>query len=383
MENPVFYFDDKDVFDVLMSEKRRVSQDSLVRFLRRKGIIVSRTADRKSLCEYVATWFRYYQDLESLSLCEQRTRESARFATEEILPVPDNKDISSDKVQSAVQSLQSVISGQGQTLVMESTDGEGTMNLIWTRDVIDFSRTPLRQRVRRTDQIQIRRMGYGTVVLRTPVDEGCEPLREAFAKSLENTTNYKLKRSQIRIRENASPEERIHFFLNVMNGMPSFRPKTVTLLNLVSNDAESDDEGRDIEAEEQAKVDFQGLLQAKLKGGKLLETPEYADLKDRGFSPSEVRWWAEKNDGKALVLFWFGFSNAKEGTGFFCNVVSIRHWSAETGEIVKTGVKPNGVERNQCLSELEDSVRRVCVQQNKVTVNDFKNTDSLAVVATT
>lgn len=370
MTHQFFYFDDKDVFDALMSEKRRISNEALVQFLRGKGIVVSKQMSREELCDYISTWFRDYQTLESLSLGERKKRETAKFESEEVSPKNPEDCISCEDVRTAIDQLKNSISGQGQSLVLEP-DGDGKVtNLIWTRDVIDFSQTPLRQRTRRSDKIQILRAESGKVYVRTPTHESCASLRSAFVSELHSVTGHEFSRTDIRIKENASPEERIAFFLDILNGMPSYTPQTVTVVNLVSNEAEADDDGNDIEAEDQARVDFQGLLQAKLRGGRLLETPEYQDLKERGFSPSEIRWWATEPDGRTLVLFWFGFSNAKEGTGFFCNVVNVRHWSLEQQNVLKTPEKPTTSELNKYLSVLEETVRKVYKQQFAVAKTD-------------
>lgn len=363
LERQFFYFDDKDIYDVIVSDKKHISFERLVQFLLGKGIVVSRSTGREELCDYIATWFRDYQTLETLALGDQKKRETTKYESEEITTKKLETGIAAEDVKAAVAQLQEAVSMDGQTLVVEY-DGDGqTTNLVWTRNVIDHTKTPLRQRIHRSDRIQIFRSETGTVFMRTPTDESCGNLRTRFVKKLQGVNGQELERTQVRIKENASPEERINFFLEVLNGMPSFSPQTVTVVNLVSNSAETDDEGNDIEAEDQARTDFQGLLQAKLRGGRLLETPEYANLKERGFSPSEIRWWATAPDQKTLVLFWFGFSNAKEGTGFFCNAVKVKHWSPERQEVLKTPVKPTNAELNRYLSVLEETVRAVCKKQ--------------------
>ena len=360
LERTFFYFDDKDIYDVIVSDKKHISFERLVQFLLGKGIVVSRATSREELCDYIATWFRDYQTLEALSLGDQKKRETTKYESEEIASQNPETGIAAEDVKTAVEQLKDAVSKDGQTLVVEVENDGQTTNLVWTRNVIDHAKTTLRQRIHRSDRIQICRSETGKVFMRTPTDESCGNLRTRFVQQLQNVRGDKLTRTEIRLKENASPEERIKFFLEVLNGMPSFSPQTVTVVNLVSNSAETDDEGNDIEAEDQARIDFQGLLQAKLRGGRLFETPEYANLRDRGFSPSEIRWWATGPDGKTLVLFWFGFSNAKEGSGFFCNAVKVRHWSQERQEVLKTPVKPTNAELNRYLSVLEETVRAVC-----------------------
>ncbi|MBR4250747.1 MAG: hypothetical protein IKQ15_00400 [Kiritimatiellae bacterium] len=365
-EHPIFYFDDKDIFDVIISEKKRISMERLVQFLLGKGVVVSRDTGRRELCDYIATWFRDYQTLDSLSLGEQKKRETTKFESEEVSRQNLEGGLAIQDVQSAVDLLKKSVSEHEQSLEVIAEDDGKTMNLVWTRDVIDHTKTPLRQRIRRTDRIQIHCNDAGKVYVRTPTDESCGELRTEFVKKLHDITGHELERIQIRLKENASPEERIKFFWDVLNGIPSFTPQTVIVVNLVSNTAETDDEGNDVEAEDQARLDFQGLVQAKLSGGRLLETPEYTNLKERGFSPSEIRWWATGPDGKTLVLFWFGFSNAKEGTGFFCNAVKVRHWSEERKEVLKTPIKPTITELNGYLSVLEETVRQVYRKQFQI-----------------
>ncbi len=363
LERTFYYFDDKDIYDVIVSDKKHISFERLVQFLLGKGIVVSRATSREELCDYIATWFRDYQTLEALSLGDQKKRETTKYESEEITTKNQETGIAAEDVKAAVAQLQEAVSKDGQSLVVEYDSDGQTANLVWTRNVIDHSKTTLRQRIHRNDRIQISRSETGKVFMRTPTEESCGNLRTQFVKKLQGVNGQELERTEVRIKENATPEDRINFFLDVLNGMPSFSPQTVTNVNLVSNSAETDEDGNDIEAEDQAKIDFQGLLQAKLRGGRLLETPEYANLKERGFSPSEIRWWATAPDQKTLVLFWFGFSNAKEGTGFFCNVVKVRHWSQERQEVLKTPLRPTNNELNKYLSVLEETVRAVCKKQ--------------------
>ena len=223
----LFYFDDKDIYDVLVSDKKRIPFERLVQFLLRKGIVVSRATGRQELCGYIATWFRDYQTLEALSLGEQKKRETTKYEPEEIATKNPEVGIAVEDIRTAVEQLKEMVARNGQVLVVEHGNDGKTTNLVWTRNVIDHTQTPLRQRKDRSDGIQIVHAGNGKVFIRTSVDESCGDLKTQFVEKLQDVSGHELERMQIRIKENASPEERIKFFLDVLNGMPSFQPQTV------------------------------------------------------------------------------------------------------------------------------------------------------------
>lgn len=353
-----YYFDDKDIYDALLSSKKQISELFLKDCLVDRGIFLSYKETRESLCDYFATWCNDYSTLQEIKAKLEVGQRRPRFESEEI--IADGVSISSDAVNASLLQLKTAIAPEGMSLQMSRNGNDFDCTLNYTD--VDLSKTPLRQKKCREDKIKVRIEDNGKVSVRTPCGDRFGALRAKFMEELQTQVASGLETQGIHLYEDATVEERIKFFMDIITGMPDFTCETVTGIDVLSSQAEQDDDGNDIETDEQVTSDFRGLLKANLRGGQLFDTPEFNNMKEQGFFPYEIRWWAKQSFTKHLIEYSIGFSNAKAGTGFRCDAMAIKKWSESKHENRKSKESLQGADNDYYMRLLESTVRRVCTE---------------------
>lgn len=356
-EKSNYYFDDKDVFDALQSEKG-ISGQTLINFLKRRGVFFPLVVDRTFLCNYIATWFNDYSTLDELSLGIKAKRTRTRYTNEELHMHWQENALTRAHVSDAWEVVKKEIETENGSLAMVSQDGGNAFEATWIRQEIDLSKTPLRQRVTHCDKIYVSLNPDGKLLVRTPTGGPCAILRDKLKNALEGTTRSSIDRFSIHLPENASTQDRIDFFMEILTGMPELSLETVTGISLSANEPDSEKNDLDMAEDEQNEIEFNKLLSAKLRGGKLFDTPEYQYLLARNFAPTEIRWWA-KNGANELFSLSIGFLNPREGTDFCCNVHGVRRKAESTGILKKTVESLSRDEHIRFMALLENKAREV------------------------
>ena len=357
-----YFFDDKDVFDAIFTEKS-LSQTQLLGFLRSKGVFFHANESRSVLCHYIATWFNDYSSLSELSLGVKMKKVRAKFTSEEIRLNDQAGGISENDLEAALDDLKKKVEGAGGALVLEQTAGHSGYEATWIRKETDLSKTPLKQQVERSDRIRIDRTADGGLFVRTPADGGGSHLRDQLTASLETTAKTKVDRFSIHLPDNATPEVRISFFMTILTDIAELSSPIVTGISLLSKKPDQEKDDAEIASDDEDDFSFKKLLSAKLEGGNLLESPEYKYLIDRGFSPREIRWWAVWKSTKEMVSLSVGFSDEKGTSDFFCNIHGIRRVSSSSNELKRTVESVSKVEQNRLMNLLEGKAREISKQQ--------------------
>jgi len=334
--NRLYYFDDKDLFDAIFSSRRNVSDLFLRDQALERGVFFSYNGEeheRRYISDFYSTWFNDYETLckiqEKLSIGQRRPK----FEPERITPVETGSVILPEKIQEALQACKDGLAGKGSQSFDFSKNTDGSYSGVFNHVEIDYSQTTLRQEKRRTDSIVVRPSENGSVEVSAPSGAGGDTIKNLLVANLAATT--RAERYRVELKGDATAEERFEFFQAIIQSMKDMTLETVTELRLSSEDVQTDD-AADVENDQQAARDFTKLLKAHLQGSNLFETDEFKDLKENGFFPFEVRWWARDNTANDLIEFSAGFAEAKIGKGFRCDALAVKKWRVVKKENYKS-----------------------------------------------
>lgn len=354
----IYYFDDKDVFDGLMAEKSLTS-GRLLDFLRNRGVFWGYSNDKALLCNYIASWFNDYSTLDELSLGIRTKKSRTRYTNEEMELPSSPAGFTAEQFEGSIEELKKSVVQDGGALIVEKDCVTSDYDLTWLREEVDWSKTTLCQTVKRTDKINIRLGGDGTILMRTSLDGSNATLRDKFHAILEGAAKSPVSRFAIHLPQDASCQERITFFMDILCHTPGLRMENVTKLSLQPEGEEELEDDIEDALGDQDALAFNKVLSARLQGGNLLETQEYQYLVERKFSPNEMRWWATLGSGD-MVFAVAGFSNQGDTNEFFCNFPAIRKKSKKKNELKKTleSVPPDL--HRQLMNALENKAKEAC-----------------------
>jgi hypothetical protein len=354
-----YYAEDKDIFDILMSSRRRFDTETLVALALRRGICLSVETDREKLADYLARLVWSWPELQHLlDLAETPERKekltSTRFASGAAV----------EDIRAAVSTVKEVREAkQDETLTVKmATETKLTVAVRYTE--FDPSRTRLQQRVEREVSLEIERSDSGYNVRHQASDRAREVARDIVAK-LQEMRGVKFDASEITLRGIGAPELRTQFFVTLMSKMPGFDLRNVTSVSVDRAAAESegvDADEDDVEGDSataEAATMLGEVRKAIFQGESLLTSREFQSLKAEGFFLSRAVWRSreEKPDG-IEVEFEADFEDAKHCTGFRYNVRGVyeRRTRGEEG-IKKTRSPVPAEKRADLLRSLEEAAQ--------------------------
>lgn len=301
---------DKDVYDLLMSAKQKMSEKVLRAFAFERGILYSDQSDREKLCESISRLPHDYNSIVKLiDTRDQSTRQEKRTFT--VLPV----ELSLSEIEAVIDNLRDNAE-DGDDISLQSRRARGVyMNVEY--EEVDYSKTRLMQRQKRDAGVEIS-VEDGNTIIRTPSSSKAEDIVSGITKEVE-----KLKLQQVSpvaiTMEGLSSEQRSRFFLKLINSLPNYQLRTVVNMRIASDiEADVPNEEIDIEGEINAGSDMIGKVNSMmLSGVNLLQSPEYQNLKKGGFFITSMVWQSEQlSEPRDLFQFDVSFRNGREGTGY-------------------------------------------------------------------
>lgn len=362
-----YYAEDKDIFDILMSSKRRFDAEALCELARRRGIVLSEDTDREVLADYLARLVWSWPELQHLlDLAETPERREkitgSRFVTD--APV--------DEVKAVVEDVKAVREARtDETLTVKKTEKGIAVTVRYSE--FDSSRTRLQQRVDREVTLEIERGETGYSVRHQANDRARDIAKEIVAK-LEEKRGGKFDAAEITLKGIAAPELRTQFFVNLMTKMAGYKLRNVTTVSVdravqeedeeeVSDDDEPGDSATDEpgdSATDEAATMLGAVKKAVFEGQSLLSTKEFQSLKEEGFFLSRAVWRSaeERADG-IEVEFEADFEDAKNCTGFRYNIRGVyeRQKRGEEKGIKKTRTACPPERRGEFLRAVEDAAQ--------------------------
>jgi len=302
---------DKDLFDLLVAPRQRVTERVMLELARDRRIFCSTQASRHELADYISSLPHDFQDVAGLiEKGEPSTRnERTTFITLDVEGVTDRD------LRAAITNYQASVSGAERVTMPPSGEGIVFANVEYAE--FDYSRTHLLQRLPKTAAIEFR-VEEGKVKIRRPSTERSQEIVASIVDELERNKRSTFKRNEISV-SHLGAELRSRFFLYLMQRMAGYRADTAIRLKVASsidNDV-VDDAARDEAVEEAADEMLHLVDNVALSGENLLATPQYRQLAESGFFITSMTWRASQQaTPHDKVQFEVSFENGKGGTCF-------------------------------------------------------------------
>jgi len=300
------YATDKDLFDLLVSPKQRITERVMLELARDRGIFCSHRAPREALAGYLSGLPHDLGDVEGLiKQGEASTRgEKTTFVT-------IGAKVDASAIRRALDEYARLFTGEQ---LSRPVSGATKVSTVVQYDEFDFSRTNLLQRQSKVAEIEFS-FANDQVRVRLPSTDKAKDIVAKVIDLLER--DQKATFQQMKISVGDLPAEfRTRFFLQLTSQMEGYRTDTVTKLK-VATMQESPSEEEDDAVDEAASEMLHLVRNVALTGENLLASPQYRQLTESGFFVTSMTWRATQLDEpQDRVQFEVSFEDGPAGTGF-------------------------------------------------------------------
>tara|TARA_Y100001934_G_C12309115_1_gene753993 strand:- start:267 stop:1367 length:1101 start_codon:yes stop_codon:yes gene_type:complete len=316
---------DKNIFDALQHKK--VTQSELVTFLRKRGILVSNSAQKQQLIEKISAMTLGYRDFEWLG---------------RILENPNRKDksthatlkgeIEGKHVKSACEAVKANLAADGDDSVTVIKKGNKTTLKVTYVDH-DFTKTEMRQRSVKTCEIEIEQSDNSVVMKMPSTKKGkeiSEQLKGALRYQAKEESGKDLQEHSISLEAISDAKSRSEFFDILIRNIADFELDTVTSVDVFNFRFGGSDEF-DEEDTEARLASY--INKAALNGEGVLESKEFSQLHSQGFYIYRIVWLAnEIGTEKPRVEFEVQFGDPATCTDFTYKVRGLYHYNSRTAQ---------------------------------------------------
>jgi hypothetical protein len=345
---------DKDIYDLLMSAKQRMSEKVLRAIALERGIVFSASTDRHTLCESISQLPHDYKSIVTLiDMRETVARHEKRTFTS--LPIA----LSQSEIEQVIENYRNQAGNEDEITLQSRRSSAFYLNVAY--DEVDYSKTRLMQRQRRDAGVEIS-FENGHTIIRTPSTAKADEVVYAITKEIEKLKVEKISPILISM-EGLTPEQRSRFFLFLIRSQPGYELRTVVNMRIASDIDDNDMGGEiDIEADMAAGRDLVGRVNSiALSGTNLLQSIEYQNLKRSGFFITSLTWQSQQRAMPQDILqFDVSFKNGREGTGFRFNARIARRLS--TGELTDD-FRPLEVQRQPSIWRMMEAAAQDVLAQ--------------------
>lgn len=346
---------DKEVFDLLMSGKQRLTESVLYELGKDRGIFYSPHDSRDGLVDHLSTLTHDYYDVSGI----MQKRETSKRG-EKITSVTLDAELNADDIKEIVQDYQKTVTGT--ETVRSHPQGASGYVMSVEYDEYDYSKTRLIQRQRKDAELEFRTKD-GKTTVRMPATEKARAVLGKLKSDLEGRRKSVIKTEEIELSLLTTPDERTRFFLDILEAIPSYSQHTVISLKVSTSFTERDDDSLQFdEDDDEKKAAAAELLSVvrnvALSGSNLVLSPEYQGLRKRGFFITSITWRARQTKSPYdHVQFEIGFDLLHQGKGF---KYAVRYAPAQSsGEPSKTFRSVPEPLRSTLLEVIEKSARSV------------------------
>lgn len=329
------YFTEKDIYDALISSKRVLTSSLILELTRDRGIFLSAEDSRDYLVEYVSSLMYDYYDLNVL--------------IDHITPANKKEKTKTSKVSSKIDASQLKVIAKGinakgndniniQISVDPQNSNKSTVTIQY--DEIDFSKTSLRQKVRRESTVEFFTENDSTKIRKASNNKVDEIVHEIL-KGIEKNTETNIKEEKIDLK-GMSFRKKTEFFTNLITGIEDYKFKDVT--KVIVNNNEDDPE---------MEEEFINMItNASFKGSGLLQTEEYQKLKESGYYITSIVWQSDsiKKDGNR-VEFEASIDHTKENEEIKFSLKGTYRYNATDKSFTKT-IRPLKSDEEEAIISL-------------------------------
>lgn len=304
---------DKEVYDLLMSGKQRLTESVLHELAHDRGIFYSTKTTRDSIVDRLSLLTHDYYDIVGIIQRREHSRRS-----EKTTAVTLDVELTIEEIKEAVQAYQSEARSNEKVTSHQRGSNGFVMNLEY--DEIDYSRTRLIQRQRRDAGIEFDSKN-GKTTVRMPATEKAKSVVANLKGKIEGIKKTEIPAEEIELTGLTKAEDRTSFFTSIISGISGYSLVTVTNLKVASGIREQYSDSVDLEEDEEDESAKQEMLaivhSVAINGENLVASQEYQQLRQRGFFITSITWRSKQiQDPYTMIQFDVGFENAHEGKGF-------------------------------------------------------------------
>lgn len=343
---------DKEIYDLLISGKQKLTESVLLELARDRGIFYSPKDTRSDLVDAIAALPHDYLDV--VGVIERR--DHARRG-EKTTSVTLAVDLSIDEIKSVALAYQAEAKASEKVTANQKGASGYSMNVEY--DEYDYSRTRLIQRQRKEASIEFVKKD-GVTVIRMPATDKARLVVDNLVGKVEGIRKAEVPAQQISLNGLDSPDDRTSFFTSLISGIQGYDLDTVINLKVASGTSEDDDDV-DIDEDENEDVKQEMLAvvhSVSMQGSNLVASSQYQQLKQGGFYITSMTWRAKEGTSPYdMIQFDASFENGIEGTGFKYGVK--RSSRLKSGEYAKQFRPVDEGDRAQLFELLESAARSV------------------------
>lgn len=319
---PLYCASDKEIFDVLMASKQRVSEQVLHSLSRDRGIFYGQGASRDWLADRISLLPHDALDLDSIM-----DRRSPKPRAEKLTCVTLSAALSVEEIKDAVK--QYAESETKDETVRSSQSGTDRLVMDVDYTEIDYGKTRLIQRRSKTAAIEFIVDG-DTTVIRFPANDKARSITSAIKDRIEANKKQNIQADEITLDGLNTAELRTQFFIELITKLKGYKLDNVTSIRVDSalpepldagaDDDAGEDDGLDLDDDQSVELAKEKMLHLvrniAMKGNSLLSSSEYQDLRDKGFYLSAVIWRSKMDGAQTIVEFEAAFEDPEAGRGF-------------------------------------------------------------------
>lgn len=342
---------DKEIYDLLMSGKQKLTESVLLELAKGRGIFYSPKSTRADLVDAIAALPHDYLDVKGVI----ERRDHAKRG-EKTTSVTIAVDLTMDEIKGVALAYQAETKATEKVTANQKGPSGYSINVEY--DEYDYSRTRLIQRQRKEASIEFVKKD-GVTLIRMPATDKARLVVENLVGKVEGIRKTEVPSQQISLLGLDSPDDRTSFFTSLISGIQGYDLDTVINLKVASGTSEDDDSSAiDDDDNEEVKQMLAVVHSVSMQGSNLVASPQYQQLKQGGFYITSITWRSKENVSPYdMIQFDASFENGIEGTGFKYGVK--RSSRLKNGDYAKQFRPVDEEDRSHLFELLESAARSV------------------------
>jgi hypothetical protein len=348
----LYYATNREIRDLLLSGKQRITENVLQELLRDRGILCSPDEPRDALVERLSMLTHDYSDV-----CGLLERREAQRRGEKTSTIAIDIPLTPEELKEIINEYQKAQTGEKVTHYKKSPD-EFVMNVTYFDP--DYSRTRLLQWQELHATIEFVKKADRTE-LRLPATDKARAIVDDIKARVEAKQKKPVQLEEIELTNLSAPEDRTTFFTKLISSLPHFPLENVSRLRVAHS--KSTDQGEDLDMDdeevEEAAEKMLGIVEnVALSGENLVASEMYQELKAKGFYITSVTWRARQDvDPYAKVEFDAGFEDRQAAKRFRYSVHGALRF--KNGKYTKNLRPVEDAEKATFLGMIEQTARSV------------------------
>lgn len=348
----LYYATNREIRDLLLSGKQRITENVLLELLRDRGILCSQNEPREALVERLSMLTHDYADV-----CGLLERREAQRRGEKTSTISLDIPLTPEELKEIIDEYQVAETGEKVTHFKKSPN-EFVMNVTYFDP--DYSKTRLLQWQELYATIEFVKKD-GRTELRLPATDKARAIVDNIKTRIEAKKKKPVQLEEIELTDLTSPEHRTTFFTKLISSLPHFPLENVSRLRVAhsKNNEQGDDLDMEDEEAEEAAAKMLGVVEnVALTGENLVASEMYQDLKAKGFYITSITWRARQDvDPYAMAEFDAGFEDKQAAKRFRYSVHGVLRF--KNGKYTKNIRPVEDGEKAALLSMIEQTARKV------------------------